>query len=700
MGDNWAKWDAEHPYIHHPRVRKEGEKPKSSADKLAEMIKSTVGNHEGSRATVHEHGSGGSVVHKSAKGDFKRPVQPKGHKDRADSARTTIRMAAYNRGKKGESPEVGKIAPESGNTGKIRSADRLAAQVTGAKTVKGTDGSYTVSHPDWEVRSAQNRTIRNKAGADAIGKYQDDISRVVKQSGAKGRPGLNIHQNGDVFDDDSGKKLGHIETPGERKAREAGGGGVDAGAEYRAQRAQKYEDAKSKAMSAGDAASTAQEHRAAAALHEVAMEHAASPNHRSLHYKQAENHKKQADLADKQAAREAAKAERATQSKGKPVKLVAEFNGQTHTRTSARPYTHAAIYRNSEGKHYASFHESRASALRGSDGARPIGVVAVRPADEATAADDAARKHYDMVAGRAKQASDTARSARDHDDATKLNRRAAELAPTENHRNVHTKLAETHEKLADNARRQDALNAQKEADRKKASDEAARKVEEAKARVNDRQTKYNDARQKAFEAGRKAETENTPEAYEAASAAHTGAGNLAISDQQQRSHDTQARAYRENAKNLRGQSSASKLVAARDSRAAKPAALTGQNVHKALEGSGLRRKVSQGTSTDYRGRVLQRGGGIGEGKYDSKKNYDGSYRVDVHGDRTTPQGAARHDTNIAKARQALEAKGWQVDEGHTGMAGHLEVSERKADAQIAKDRAATIASVSGKAAAR
>jgi ADP-ribosyltransferase exoenzyme len=58
--DNWAKWDAEHG-----RGADDGKE--RSADKLAKMIKGTVGNHEGTRATVSSHGSGGSVVHKSTK---------------------------------------------------------------------------------------------------------------------------------------------------------------------------------------------------------------------------------------------------------------------------------------------------------------------------------------------------------------------------------------------------------------------------------------------------------------------------------------------------------------------------------------------------------------------------------------------------------------------------------------------------------
>ena len=121
MVDNWAKWDAEHG-------RGEGDGKERSADKLAKMIKDTVG-HKGGQRGASVHGSGGSVAHKTTKADLKRPAPVKGEKDAADSHRTKIRMAAHYRGKKGEEPAVGKIEPEPGNTGKIRSADKLASAI-------------------------------------------------------------------------------------------------------------------------------------------------------------------------------------------------------------------------------------------------------------------------------------------------------------------------------------------------------------------------------------------------------------------------------------------------------------------------------------------------------------------------------------------------------------------------------------------
>lgn len=59
----------------------------------------------------------------------------------------------------------------------------------------------------------------------------------------------------------------------------------------------------------------------------------------------------------------------------------------TDTRTSHRPYTHAAVYRWSDGQYAMSFHSSAELAKRGSSPyARPIAVVTLSDATAATVA--------------------------------------------------------------------------------------------------------------------------------------------------------------------------------------------------------------------------------------------------------------------------------------------------------------------------
>jgi hypothetical protein len=65
----------------------------------------------------------------------------------------------------------------------------------------------------------------------------------------------------------------------------------------------------------------------------------------------------------------------------------AQWNGETFTRTTARTYTHAAVYRNADGAEYAgSFHGSAALAAKGVDGRKPIAVVEVSTTPDATPA--------------------------------------------------------------------------------------------------------------------------------------------------------------------------------------------------------------------------------------------------------------------------------------------------------------------------
>lgn len=62
----------------------------------------------------------------------------------------------------------------------------------------------------------------------------------------------------------------------------------------------------------------------------------------------------------------------------KKITFYATFEGTTTTRTSARPYTHASVYRTSKGIGF-SFHASEALAAKGQSdwGSKPVAVVAV-----------------------------------------------------------------------------------------------------------------------------------------------------------------------------------------------------------------------------------------------------------------------------------------------------------------------------------
>jgi hypothetical protein len=66
------------------------------------------------------------------------------------------------------------------------------------------------------------------------------------------------------------------------------------------------------------------------------------------------------------------------------VTYYATYNGETYTRTTARTYTHAAVYSNGNGVFVGSFHSSADLAAKGSCGSRlrPIAVVEVRTTAE------------------------------------------------------------------------------------------------------------------------------------------------------------------------------------------------------------------------------------------------------------------------------------------------------------------------------
>lgn len=156
MPNNWAEWDAAHGH---------GEGRTRSADKLAAMIKGTLGH---TAAPAPSHGSHGSVVHRTTKKDLKRPAPVKGEKDSADSMRTQIRMAAYQRKKAaatGQDP-VDKATPRTEQ--KVNPHTPTSAE----KLVADRNGRYeTARHEAYQATraadSGQADPAKDRAAAEA-----------------------------------------------------------------------------------------------------------------------------------------------------------------------------------------------------------------------------------------------------------------------------------------------------------------------------------------------------------------------------------------------------------------------------------------------------------------------------------------------------------------------------------------------------
>jgi len=135
--------------------------PRSSAQSLAEQIRRALA-HPGpsktpevsstrsrtSGSTISRAEGSRSVARHNLKADFKRPAPVKGEKDRADSVRTTIRMAEYNRKKRAG--------------GGVRSADKVAASVN-----KAGPGEFSSPHEPGTLEHAVDKANHASRMAEA-----------------------------------------------------------------------------------------------------------------------------------------------------------------------------------------------------------------------------------------------------------------------------------------------------------------------------------------------------------------------------------------------------------------------------------------------------------------------------------------------------------------------------------------------------
>lgn len=295
---SWAKFDAN-------RAANDKGRP-SSADKLAESIKSSLG-HDATKGGVRRGGggvvsrsvSGRSVVSRPVEGksivstpgkkDFKRAAPVKGEKDRADSQRTKIRMAAHYRNKKGETAATGNIKPEGGNTGKIRSADKLV----GDRNTR--EDRYA---------AARKEAVTATAKAELEGTAQSH--RAAEQAHRKA---------GDLATDDLKQRAHDTRATGHsheaRQLEEAAH--RESVEDSRIEKAQK---AAKEAWALSAKAKTAAQHEAAAKAHGLAADLTDHQPKSEMHLRQALDHQSKADRL-RAAAKERAASKAADKAAGK-----------------------------------------------------------------------------------------------------------------------------------------------------------------------------------------------------------------------------------------------------------------------------------------------------------------------------------------------------------------------------------------------
>jgi len=170
---NWAKWDAEHGH---------GGTGVSSADKIAAQIRGALGAGKTdepkvrtvrgrSGSTISRAESARSAVSHVQKSDMKRPAPVKGEKDQADSFRTKIRMAEYNRKKAAAVSQdpVDKHTPrtEARSNPASDSSKKIADQIRG---VHGAQHGKDVPAPAKKTARAP-KTVKTEAEPTL---YKDD----------------------------------------------------------------------------------------------------------------------------------------------------------------------------------------------------------------------------------------------------------------------------------------------------------------------------------------------------------------------------------------------------------------------------------------------------------------------------------------------------------------------------------------------
>ncbi len=625
---SWEKWHEQHPYEAHPRER--------SADKLAESIKSSLGHdatkggvrkREGGvvgravqgRAVVSRAPGSKSVVSTPGKKDFKRAAPVKGEKDRADSQRTKIRMAAYNRSKKGETAEVGNIKPEGGNTGKIRSADKLVASREDRYAAARKEATAASAKAEKEGTPEAHRAA-SAAHTGAGNLSPDDLKQrshdrqasnhryEAKQLEAQARPAAQHEerQTAEAAKAESKSTAGPARVT--RPAKKSTGGSIehkstaDTAAkrlvEDRDARTQShYEKVADRAAQASRDAKDEAGHTEAYRQHMHAANVAPTEELRQTHMKLAVSHDR-ANVYERGVAQRAASLNAA----------------KTRAGQDTTPFKTTAAEQKARAD------KTRADYLKAQE-------------EKSAGKSDAARNHYNMVAGRARLASETAKTSGEHQAAAKANRRAAELAPGGKERTLHENLATSHDKSADleskhEAGRLAAAKAQEQAARERAAKTAADN-EAARQRVAQRS------------ADKLAAQVAKPKAL-------TG----------QNVHKTLESI---------GLERTPKSPASRDHRGRVVQTPSGRTLGKY--------DVSKNYDGSYRVDVYGGGGG----------SYGPSER-----------DKARHQENIDKATEAFKSSGWDVRPGSTGMRGHLEVSPRSAEGKAPAAPAATRPEVGSK----
>lgn len=431
------------------------DRPQTSAEQHAARIKEALG---GGGATSARMGS--STVTNPTKKDFKRAAPVKGEKDAADSMRTRIRMASYNRGKNGTTveDEVAARTPRTEvavNPHDGRPAASVKAHDTASATAKKTSAEKHAERvstapaevpevatraPKTAVLNTQN-THKALEGAGLRRADKQTITRdvhgnILQRAGGTGEGRYNLSRGlGSSIDVEV---KGRRDTPQDmarhdaniakaKTAAEAKGwtvkdsnrgypgllhlspsetAPVERSAESSADKikTQLYGGYRDQADQLSARAVTTDEHQAAMHAHNAAVQLSSTPEQKAYHTARAAEHN--------------------TAAKGDVLRT-----GNETTATSPRE-------------------------LKAKTAART-------PEQEAKA-----RQHYEnVVSPRAKQASLYATSSSDHEEAAALQRRAAVTAPTEDLRAKHMARAEAHDESAASQKTKEAADKQQKADR-------------------------------------------------------------------------------------------------------------------------------------------------------------------------------------------------------------------------------------------
>lgn len=470
MPNNWAEWDAAHGH---------GEGRTRSADKLAEAIKASLG-HTGSPA-VPVHGSRGSVVHRTTKKDLKRPAPVKGEKDQADSMRTRIRMAAYQRKKTGATLQdpVDKHTPkvEQRANPHESSASKIAGQIKTEPTDERSKSYETARHEAYRATQAadsgQTDPAKDRAAAEAHARAADLAPNEQKQRAHDTQARLHRAQAKQV---ESARAAAVTTEPtDERKANH-------------------YKLMAGRAQLASESAKTASEHRTAAKAHSRAAELAPTTGQRIAHQNLSANHTASAAVEDRAEAAAAAKrdaAEKAARDRATASAKETEAAKQrvaqrqadnlanlsdraegasaraerenTHENHQAASDAHqkaadvarqmgqtdmARHHQNLAGMHQMAAEGPRKRMGKGGNRSMDTGKTPPPLATKSDPNQSAHEKLYQQYRTKATQLSAAASTPQEHEAAANAQRAAAQLSVTKAQKTVHEAQAAKHDKAA------------------------------------------------------------------------------------------------------------------------------------------------------------------------------------------------------------------------------------------------------------